>query len=107
MTRSTKIPIFRGGFDAFYPAVLPLSRQTLTCTAGGHPPPLQADRIALAQAQPLPAGPAGPGLPAQKGETLAGPGRPGRAYVVIDGTVIRIGRVIAGRPFLLRQALPA
>jgi hypothetical protein len=35
MTRSTKIRIFRqGGFMLFYPAALPLSRQTLTYTAG-------------------------------------------------------------------------
>jgi hypothetical protein len=35
MTRSTKIRIFRQGASMlFYPAALPLSRQTLTCTAG-------------------------------------------------------------------------
>jgi len=35
MTRSTKIRIFRQGASMlFYPAALPLSRQTLTYTAG-------------------------------------------------------------------------
>ena len=36
----------------FYPAALPLSRQTLDLHRRDHPPPPQADRLALAQAQP-------------------------------------------------------
>ena len=49
----------------FYPAALPLSRQTLTYTAGVIRRHRSADRLALAQADPRPAGAAGAGLPAQ------------------------------------------
>ena len=86
----------------FYPAALPLSRQTLTYTARVIPQAPQADRLTLAQAHPGPAGPAGAGLPAQRRDIRRAGGlvrQAGHAYVIIDGTLIPIDRVAADRPF--------
>ena len=86
----------------FYPAALPLSRQTLTYTARVIRQAPQADRLTLAQAQPGPAGPAGAGLPAQRRDIRRAGGlvrQAGHAYVIIDGTLIPIDRVAADRPF--------
>ena len=71
MTRLTKIlSCRRGASSCFYPAALPLSRQTLTYTAGVDPPPPGPDRLVLAQVHLWPAGAAGAGL-LRKGETFA------------------------------------
>jgi hypothetical protein len=67
MTRSAKIRIFRRGASMlFYPAALPLSRQTLTYTAGiirRHREQIGSCWRKLTPAQQAPAG---AGLPAQR-----------------------------------------
>src|SRR5215467_8480131 len=135
MTRSTKIRIFRQGASMlFYPAALPLSRQTLIYTAGiirrhraqiGSPwrelTPSQQALLALAYLRKgetfaeLAAGfgigtstawryvSETVGLLAARSpkmcRALRDAARAGHAYVVIDGTLIPIGRVAAERPF--------
>ena len=54
-----------------YPAALPLSARTLTCTAARSP---------------------------KLGRALAAAKKAGHAYVVIDGTLVPIDRVAADRP---------
>jgi DDE superfamily endonuclease/Helix-turn-helix of DDE superfamily endonuclease len=135
MTRSTKIRIFRRGASMlFYPAALPLSRQTLTYTAGiirrhrtqiGSPwrklNPGQQALLALAclhkgetfaeLAAGFGVGTATAwryvtetvGLPAARSpklrKALRDAAKAGHAYVVLDGTLVPIDRVAAGRPF--------
>ena len=116
----------------FYPAALPLSRQTLTYVAGiagchrtqiGSPgrklPPGQRALLVLAylrKGETFAELAAGSGIGTawryvtetvgllaarspEAAQDLARAKAAGHAYVVIDGTLIPIGRVAAGRPF--------
>ena len=124
MRRSTKIrSCYRGAPGAFYPAALPLSRQTLDYTAGiirhrrriGSPwRKLNPGRQALLVLAYLRKGETFAELAAGFGVSTATAsdmyetclaGCPslscvaGHAYLVIDGTLIPIDRVAADRPF--------
>src|SRR5512142_2326812 len=50
---------------AFLPCRAAVVVQDLELCRRDHPPPPRLDRVVLAEAEPRPAGPAGPGLPAQ------------------------------------------
>ena len=105
MRQSAKSASAPGVQLLFYRAALPLSRQTLTYVARGHPPPPCRDRLVLVQGAPRRAGPAGTGLPAERrpyADTAAGFGvSTATAWRYVNETVA----LLAARAPKLRRAL--
>ena len=106
MKRSTKIRIVRqGASDAFLPCRAAVVPPDPHIHRRDHPPSPPADRLTLAQAQPRSAGPAGPGLPAQRRHVRRARGRVGISTATAWRYVTETVALLAARSPKLRQVL--